>query len=250
MSDIKEQPTPLTVNTPVDKPKKEKHRIDLILYFFIAISATALLLIYQYAMFDLSLNKEHSIFYGLLTFLVGPFIYATSGQNLTITWDVTTPFAGIPTEVLIGMINVYTLIYGGVEGTSSLGRSISLPSGVSAPMPEYKLKRFRWMILAWAILALLVTIFQAHVSESQFKSGVNFNVQWVYYGLASALTAYIYARQAPNIGHGMTVTGLRVTEPSPIGGASAQTMGMGSQTGGSYQPFTPPQESGGGNSGW
>ena len=98
----------------------------------------------------------------------------------------------IPVDILINGLLIITSIYMGIEGTMSLGKTLTLPAGVSAPMPANKRMWFLIITYSWfvlSILALCVIMFLAVPAE---KIGLTN----IFTGLVTTTIAYTYARKA------------------------------------------------------
>jgi len=110
----------------------------------------------------------------------------------------------IPLDIIIDSTVLYTLVYGGFEGSTSFIKTLSLPAGNIAAMPNYKIKNFFGMVWAWFFTALLLTIFSLLI-ELTDTGTVSFFLNKVYIGLGSSSMVYLYGRQAPKITEDLTI---------------------------------------------
>ena len=159
----------------------------------------------------------HIGLYGKESFLY-PF-FTPIFQSLGVNYDAPLfrlQFFTLPLNLLIDTTMLYTLGYGGFEGTTSLIKSMTLPQGQSAPMPEYKLKRFFRFIIAWFIVTLIFSTYQMVLKIEDTKV-VSFFVNNVFVGFGTSCVAYLYGRQAPKVTEGVGTVAVitPVTTPEP-----------------------------------
>jgi len=163
---------------------------------------------FQFCVYNSFAFKETSVFY--------PFIRDWFGWWIDMSGSPLQVFNGIPLDIFINIMIGATTIYGVGEGSTSLIQSMGMKNGLSAPMPEYKLKRFLGFLILWAFLSFVVTVYQTGVKPIDFRSGVTFNVGNVYTGLLASVSTYFYSRLAPKVGE--SVDGKKdavVTDPTP-----------------------------------
>lgn len=175
----------------VELPKKGR---DLALIFYALGSFILLLMIIQFIAYHIFYSKSLILMnFTPLFNLFGVF----SLDN-----DTYKQFQ-LPYKPLIDGLLLYTTLYGGLEGATSVIKSINQPIGVSQPMPEYKLKRFFNFIIFWFIIALISSLFQMSVS---IESGISFYSDAVFAGLIGATMAYGFGRQGSKTGENIHIS--------------------------------------------
>jgi hypothetical protein len=164
--------------------KKQRYGRDLVSIFYaLGIFAIAMMTTH-FIVYNIGALGYKSLFVGLVPlfnlFGIDPLTPITSKQ-----------FA-IPYNMIIDSMTAYTGVYGALEGTTSVVKTLGVSRGESTPMPEYKIKRFLRLIVFWFCFATLAAIFQVtiHVGDA-----TTFYVDKVFAGLAAATLTYIYGRQ-------------------------------------------------------
>lgn len=172
-------------------PKKRGGReMDLVYIFYAFIGALAFLMSLQAIAYDTFVFKNASIWYWIVDIVFGKDAFSSA---------IAPVFQGIPIDVLVSILGAYTFIYGGAQTGITFMSSAKMPQGESVAMPEYKLKRFFGMMIAWAIFAGYITILEFRIKPDDYKLGVFYGLTNIYYGMGASVLIYISSRQVHKV---------------------------------------------------
>ncbi len=181
---------------------KQRNGMDLVFIFYSLMSVILLIATTQIIAYHIGTYQENSIFYEKC----GAF-FSFLGFDIT-NHEFAYQFFGIPLNVLLDFAVMYTLGYGGFEGSTAFIKSLSLDSGQFVQMPEKKLRRFFRFIFVWYITALLFSIYQMTILSTDTQ--LSFFLDKVFTGLGISSLVYMYGRKAPK-----AVADVSIKKPTP-----------------------------------
>lgn len=118
-----------------------------------------------------------------------------------------------PYKYLISALSIMSAIYGGVEGTFSLMKTMKLGSNNTAHLPFYKVIRLRYILFGWFVLSIFGSVLQRDLSHAVGGS-VDLYLTDIYIGLSTILVTYSYATRISKVGTNVHIGKGDIKEPS------------------------------------
>lgn len=171
-----------------DEPKDRQGK-DLIFIFYSIVSVILFIATLQAISYHIGVYRCESLFYNNFGKL-----FTLLGFNINDEMFKYQLFK-LPINVLLDFVVLYTLGYGGFEGSTAFIKTLSLDGGQFIQMPEKKLKRFFRFIMMWYIVAIVLSLYQMMILT--VDSQLSFFVDKAFTGLGMSSMVYMYGRKAP-----------------------------------------------------
>lgn len=186
---------------------KERHGMDLVFIFYSLMSVVLFIATLQIVAYHIGTYQENSFLYKILNDV---FVFiGFDTQDSSFAYQ----FFGIPLNVLLDFLVLYTLGYGGFEGSTAFIKTLSLDNGQFAQMPEKKLRRFFRFILVWYFSAIVLSVYQMVILPIDVK--LSFYIDKVFTGLGISSIVYMYGRKAPKSVADITIKKSEQSDPVP-----------------------------------
>lgn len=124
------------------------------------------------------------------------FLYVEGTVPGIIDFLMTRSVKSFPTNIIIGTLTLCTLIYGGVESSVSVIKSLDVPKGSFKPLPPKHRKRMWFLFIDWLLLFSTVTVCYFIAGDT---SGIDFVLSEIAYGLASSVTILFASNRLPKV---------------------------------------------------
>ncbi len=160
--------------------KKKSITRNLMKLFFLMFGIVLFSIVVQY--FTASVSTMYLLDGGELLY---PFPYMAFGESTLV----------LPYDVLLDMIAVCTLLFTGAEGVTSSLKTINVPKGTKARLPENKRTRVRYLVNLWLFLFIVSTVYQSLIDPSI----VVFEIKKVLLGLSTAITVLFAAEKSSSV---------------------------------------------------